>query len=334
MDSDGDVIWSRLTEQERKEFHSMLKDGRLANMLELWQPWWTNHSEALVQDVTDNKGSLGAQSSQGAESSVGAPKDPNSHPKILSNIPDLNRLLPKSRPADNVVFSVINILYGYCYVTRLHNGDHLETPGQCVEELLDISGGLNNKQFGSVPEAVQSCQQAVLDKGRNLFISPGFSAAIIVDVKLIIQGPGKMSAQSSQSAPRLPSAEGSKRKCSVTFTLAAMSEMSTMLDSAKKELSKDIKSHAKESDAGKQLRAQRQTLFLANKKLEFLMSWSNRYATILDACVVELDMEFCSQSSNLIRHVKDKVKFEESWGGKIPSPRISGKLIEDITPEL
>ncbi len=319
MDSNADEIWSRLTERERKEFHTMLKDGRLGNMLELWQPWWTNQSEGLVQEVTDNKGSGSAKSSQSAEGSLGANKDTSSHPPIVANIPDLNRLLPKSRPADNVVFSVVNILYGYCYVTRLHNGDHMETPGQSVEEMLDISGGLGNKQYSSVPEAIQSCQQAVLDKSKSLFISPGFSAAIIEDVKLIIQGPSKI--------------QGPKRKCSVTFTLAAMSEMSAMLDSAKKELAKDLRSHGKESEAGKLLRAHRQALFLANKKLEFLMSWCNRYRAILDACVTELDMEFCSQSSNLIRHVKDKVKFEESWGGKVP-PKKPQKLIEEITPEI
>ncbi len=39
----------------------------------------------------------------------------------------------KSRPADTVVFAVVNVLFSYCYVCRLHNGEHQDTPAQCVE---------------------------------------------------------------------------------------------------------------------------------------------------------------------------------------------------------
>lgn len=33
-------MWKRLTAQEREEFAHMLKDGRLANLVTIWTPWW------------------------------------------------------------------------------------------------------------------------------------------------------------------------------------------------------------------------------------------------------------------------------------------------------
>lgn len=41
-DKDSQKIWDRLTEKEQEEFARMLKDGRLANLVDTWTPWWTN----------------------------------------------------------------------------------------------------------------------------------------------------------------------------------------------------------------------------------------------------------------------------------------------------
>ena len=124
----------------------MLNDGRLGNMLQLWEPWWNQKEESLVEEL-----------GEGAKAKIPG------CPAVVENITDLNKLLPvsrvnepsrvlpaiefrwhplyfatcyifqKSRPADTVVFSVVNVLYSYCYVCRLHNGEHMDTPAQSAE---------------------------------------------------------------------------------------------------------------------------------------------------------------------------------------------------------
>ena len=36
-----ETVWQRLTKEERRQFETMLRDGSLASLIELWEPWWT-----------------------------------------------------------------------------------------------------------------------------------------------------------------------------------------------------------------------------------------------------------------------------------------------------
>ncbi len=58
----------------------------------------------------------------------------------------------------------------------------------------------------------------------------------------------------------------------------------------------DLRSHGRESRVGRELREQKKAASLAGKKLKFLLSWSQRYAALLEACIPELEMEFCEYS--------------------------------------
>ncbi|PVD27336.1 hypothetical protein C0Q70_12492 [Pomacea canaliculata] len=51
FDKDSQKIWDRLTEKEQEEFARMLKDGRLANLVDTWTPWWTNKSSKPSADI-------------------------------------------------------------------------------------------------------------------------------------------------------------------------------------------------------------------------------------------------------------------------------------------
>jgi hypothetical protein len=38
--AEPDAIWDCLNDQERQEFHQLLKTGKMANSIELYKPWW------------------------------------------------------------------------------------------------------------------------------------------------------------------------------------------------------------------------------------------------------------------------------------------------------
>ncbi len=51
-------MWEQLSEKEKKEFQQMLKDGRLGNMLELWEPWWNKKVGHFVSSVLKFSGAI------------------------------------------------------------------------------------------------------------------------------------------------------------------------------------------------------------------------------------------------------------------------------------
>ena len=57
----------------------MLNDGRLGNMLQLWEPWWNQKEESLVEELGE-----------------GAKAKTSRCPTVVQNITDLNKLLPVS----------------------------------------------------------------------------------------------------------------------------------------------------------------------------------------------------------------------------------------------
>ena len=38
--TEAEVVWERLTEKERREFERLLSEGKLADMLDTYTPWW------------------------------------------------------------------------------------------------------------------------------------------------------------------------------------------------------------------------------------------------------------------------------------------------------
>ena len=57
----------------------MLNDGRLGNMLKLWEAWWSEKEEHLVEELGEE-----------------AKFSKSSCPAMAANIADLNKLLPVS----------------------------------------------------------------------------------------------------------------------------------------------------------------------------------------------------------------------------------------------
>ena len=44
-----EVLWASLTEEQRADFERALADGRLGNMVALWEPWWAAADEVCAR---------------------------------------------------------------------------------------------------------------------------------------------------------------------------------------------------------------------------------------------------------------------------------------------
>ena len=97
-------------------------------------------------------------------------------------------ILKRKKPSDSLVFGLMNVLYGYCAVSRLfmldaeiEESEVLET----AEALLKISSNLNSgHNFNSAVEAVEHARVAVINE---LKPPTQFGAIVKTDVATIMK---------------------------------------------------------------------------------------------------------------------------------------------------
>ncbi|XP_059159874.1 zinc finger HIT domain-containing protein 2-like [Physella acuta] len=221
LDKEYSLVWSRLTIKEKEDFASKLQDGRLSHLIEIWtQIIASSQNKKKIIKVLKNK----------------CPPD----------VPDINDILKKNKPSANLRFNLINILFSYAYITRVHNGNHLECPFDSAQDLMESCQVLKDQSnFSSVGEAVQTGIEFLhkIKKGKEVKdqTSTKFFFTLLEDVKMIISGPG-----------RIPN---------LTFMSSALS---------------DLVLHDQENP-WEDLKLLKSAVFTAEKKLLFLLSWLQRY---------------------------------------------------------
>lgn len=91
---------------------------------------------------------------------------------------------PKFSPL--LKYHLINVMYGYCYIMRLYNGDvSFDVEGAC-DAMITISSVLTTKQvFTSVREALKSCIESSMHS--DLFIEYQWQVEVVHDVELCLQ---------------------------------------------------------------------------------------------------------------------------------------------------
>ncbi|KAI0212348.1 hypothetical protein LSAT2_002749 [Lamellibrachia satsuma] len=288
-----ETVWQRLTQRERREFETMLRDGSLGSLVELWEPWWTI-KEPLVEETSCTTGT-----ETGSHQMI---------PRILSNVPALDQMLRKSAPSKYIKYSIVNVVYGFTYIARLHNGEHLTVAPQCAQGCVEMCGGLETETYDSAAAAIHGCLQRLQNQAKSLFVSAEFSVAVVKDVVLLLTG--------SRSSP-------------LGLLMAAMSDLHAVFRAARKQLAKEIKDNQKTDVAITQdASVLRQLFFHAQKKLEFFVSWTHKFGLALQPLATDLEIEFCRLSSDLTRQETLKTQIEGMWGGKKP-PKTS-HFIEEL----
>lgn len=268
----------------------MTNDGRLGNLLQVWTPWW-NEKIKPVEELDETV------------------EITNVKPEIVTDIPDITKLLTKSKPSADVKHNIVNILYSYAFVCRLYNGEYRDCPIDSVEMLLDISDVLKkNETCGSPTEAVQLSLQRLQERKDGTGDSREFNISVLEDIIKILSGP----------CPERP----------LEYVMIALSDILSLLKLANKMLTKEMKGKVKTKGDGSDMVLKKQ-IFQGIKKIEFMLGWTQRFGMVLETMVPELQLEYCALSSDLKEVTDTKQKFEENWGGKVK--RNEKKLIEEIT---
>ncbi|XP_077985951.1 zinc finger HIT domain-containing protein 2-like [Glandiceps talaboti] len=300
LDRDTDALWEKLTAGEKKEFQSLIKEGNIENLVEVWEPWWNKQDKKLIEEF-DFKEDPKEDLHQETECRC---------PAVLENIPKLTELLKSRKPADRVQFNLIEILFTYAYIVRLYNGSHFDLPLQSVQSILNISLVLSeNQTHGSTVEAVHSAIHRI-NQEKSLTSSVSFTISTLVDVIKILTGPNK----------REP----------VLYVLAALSDLHRLLTSAKKVNEKEHKLTSNRSDRSEHGTMNMKTLlFHAKKKVVFLLSWCGCHGDLLKPLALEVHMEYVSMATEHDQQQQLQHKIEDTWGDTKP-PRQVKKLIEEI----
>ena len=297
LDKDSDLIWSRLNTQEQEQFKMMLRSGTLGNVIEPWEPWWNNKlSKKLIHEISGDD--------------LGSEKEENSMPHILENLPHVSKLLPKGKQSSETIpFNIINVLYGYAYMMRMHNGEYKDSPLMCAEEVMKLCASINKSIFHDSTSSIHSVITFLnSDDGKHLYQSQEFSIGVLRDVNTIVAGP---SAQSSV--------------VSLEYIRAALSDIYYLAKSAKKEIDIEIKKST--TDDQDLLKNTKKQLFALRKKLEFYISWILQYGSQVTDCLSVLEIELCSLTSTMSTHQLQKEKLEKDWKGK-RGPEVVNKIEE------
>lgn len=230
-------------------------------------------------------------------------------PSVLSSIPELPKLT-KLPASDMIPFSIVNVLYGYSYTARLYNGDHVSMSSETAPVILDISESLGRGVFPDAATALAGCLSR-LDSGaaHSHFVSREYSVVIIRDVCQIIAGP-------SDARP-------------LEYVLAALSDCYHIFRTARKELAQVGRSSGEQADdEGKTLK---QKLSLAQKKIEFLLSWAVGHGAILQTLLPSLELESCELTTQLAVYESEHDRMEEALNGKqLPVRKNQEPLISEL----
>ncbi|KAL7060569.1 hypothetical protein AAHC03_09481 [Spirometra sp. Aus1] len=105
-DFDVDVVWSRLSKEEKREFHRQLANGTIYSSIPLWTPWWHPSAKDLIASFPDD-----------CIESASLP--------VLRPVRPLSKLL-SSEPHPSVVYALAEVLLGFALTARYYNGEYLQ----------------------------------------------------------------------------------------------------------------------------------------------------------------------------------------------------------------
>ncbi|KAK4472609.1 hypothetical protein MN116_003846 [Schistosoma mekongi] len=112
---DADVIWSRLTLKEKRDFNRFVQSNAIVHFMPTWTPWWLEQ-KLIIVEINEHSDSVKKS-------------------YIPPTIQSLNKLLPSGiSPHPSVGFILADVLLGYVFIMRFYNGDYMD--------LIDDAGAL------------------------------------------------------------------------------------------------------------------------------------------------------------------------------------------------
>ena len=275
---DSNKVWEHLLESEKQEFQKMIQTGEIEKIVPKFIPWWDqnfNESNVLIENVENDSNVL--------KTEVFMKNLKEVIPKVdIGKILKISTLLGSTKPAINIKFNLINVLYAYAYSVKYFRGEHKKYYDSFTEMCYLLSGNLRDGQtFESADMAIESAALSV-NQHSMISVSQEFTKSTKHDVMKIIKGPCDLN------------------KCDSTllniFLLAAINDMKSVLSFCLSQNSGSKKSETNDRNKRKSGREEHsglpgwlldEGLFSKNrdvkhdrtllkksiKKLEFYMSW-------------------------------------------------------------
>lgn len=285
-------LWERLTPAEKAAFERLLSRGEAGRLLPPWRPWWWGRGTSLrlLEELDGGAGGDPAEPVKDAAAAAAEPV-PGDAPAMPAHIPALGSL--SRGPASPLVrFQLPNVLFAYAHTLALyHGGDDALLSDFCAT-LLGVSGALGAQQvFVSAEEALQAAAH-VLEAGGH--------------------PPGPLGTRGAmQEAARILLGEGPANRKG--YTLAALGHLVQTLGRARKQAV---------------AREERDRLYRARKKCQFLLAWTNENEAALMPLALDCTMAHRAHAVAAEEVAALTRELEQLWGGPVPSTPKT--LIEEL----
>ncbi|KAG0457178.1 hypothetical protein HPP92_022335 [Vanilla planifolia] len=179
--ADNELTLEDLSFDEAKKFKRAVASGELSKLILPWEPWWKRPSAASI--------SLGPRGNQLIQPlCVEGADEPssNSMEASISEIPTgpespLPPLQQLSRvnPSPLLAIHLIDVIYSYCFILRLYNGDWHFDPVGATTVVLTTSSVLSNVgRPETVSQALASCLEQTCSPAFRHF--GGFKLGLIL----------------------------------------------------------------------------------------------------------------------------------------------------------
>lgn len=286
-------LWNMLTSDEKREFQSMLKDGRISHLLndyKPWKPWWL-YKAAPPSLVTS------------ADTPTEPVKFPETIPSVASAIvplPSLTSILPHV----HVRFDLFEILFAYALMNIRYRGEFSSYLVESGNEFLRLAG----RHFAP-PSAFDDLQTriALLREEFSFRISEEFFVNLLADVRQIVNGP----------YPR--------GRPSNLFVLSALSDLKTFLaalhdfqppvdsPTAEKNVFHQHRTPTRTTKTKKTKLFPRKTLQNLRRKIDYLLSWTISHADRLLILHDELEATEKDLRRRLNDYQREKSRIEANF---------------------
>ncbi|KAK9819066.1 hypothetical protein WJX81_008455 [Elliptochloris bilobata] len=190
-----------LTTEERSAFERAVAAGALRGMLAPWQPWWLAADAGCLALSADGTALVHEAAGEGL---AAAPIEDAPPPPPAEPLPRLSALTPRA-PSPLLRWQLPQLLYAYCAVMRLFNGDYradaLEAAAAALAAAPVLEGTTAPAERAaaapapasplllppeSVPEALLPCVEAAAGPALFGAGSRGAAVGVLADVAMTL----------------------------------------------------------------------------------------------------------------------------------------------------
>ncbi|KAL0030868.1 hypothetical protein WJX77_010687 [Trebouxia sp. C0004] len=332
---DLDISEEDLTADELRAFKRAVVSGKLNNMVQIWTPWWNLPEAATVQLSASgiHRVSVQYQENGGAGTAVsGLPAAPNQPLPLLAS-------LTKVPPSPLLQWQLLDIIYTYCFVMRLYNGDYSSDPQEAAMTALQVSSTLEaasssslaklKQQQGSLAgaqtapqappvsasEALLQCAERVCSPAVAGFIGHSTAIGLLQDVASLVQRGRSVVILVLNDLCNLFAA--SEDVLANTRQLASMDKTSDVQNTQGR-----TSGHNRAFGKGnKDSAVNKKQVKSVLRKLHFLLSWANElslsvYNELLQSVVAEVEQHASVQPES---HSSDQIKVDPFVQSTLPN---------------